>query len=117
MSCRALIKNSSDMFALVDSTGEVVYASSYSRKVFGYLPEELFGRNTFEFLHPDDREDLRGALREVFANPPCYRRLAARVREKNGRWRCVESNISSVNESDIVAIVLNGSEIGVMSAE
>ncbi len=56
---------------LADTLGEMVsrhapdgtctYASTRSRTLFGYEPEELIGHSAYEFLHPDDVEDVRGA--------------------------------------------------------
>ncbi|HEX4751284.1 MAG TPA: PAS domain S-box protein [Solirubrobacterales bacterium] len=56
---------------LAETLGEMVsrhapdagytYASSASRDLFGYEPEELVGRSAYEFLHPDDVDDVRGA--------------------------------------------------------
>ncbi len=41
--------------------GAYTYASTRSRTLLGYEPEELVGHSAYEFLHPDDVEDVRGA--------------------------------------------------------
>ncbi len=95
------------MFSLVSAAGEMLYASASSTQVFGYIPEELLGRNTFELFHPNDRENSRRALKEVLSGPPASRQLQARVREKSGQWRRVESRIFSLNEPEVAAVVVN----------
>ncbi|MFI5323722.1 MAG: PAS domain-containing protein, partial [Thermodesulfobacteriota bacterium] len=34
--------------------GRFMYASSNHKEIMGYEPEELLGRNVFEFVHPED---------------------------------------------------------------
>jgi diguanylate cyclase (GGDEF)-like protein/PAS domain S-box-containing protein len=56
---------------LAETLGEMVsrhapdttytYASSASRAIFGFEPEELVGHTAYEFFHPDDVDDVRGA--------------------------------------------------------
>jgi len=41
--------------------GSYTYASRVAKTLFGYEPEELLGRSAYEFVHPDDLEDVRGA--------------------------------------------------------
>jgi diguanylate cyclase (GGDEF)-like protein/PAS domain S-box-containing protein len=41
--------------------GTYTYASPAAKALFGYEPEELVGRSAYEFLHPDDVDDVRGA--------------------------------------------------------
>src|SRR5205085_12259846 len=42
---RILIENNADAIALTDANGIVTYANPSTRRVLGYLPEELVGRN------------------------------------------------------------------------
>lgn len=112
-----LIENSSDVIALVNAAGEVLYASASSAKVFGYLPEELVGLNTFDLIHPEDREHSRQALRDVLDMPPNPRQVDVRVCRKDGEWRWVEKTISNLlHEPRIGAIVVNCREISARNA-
>jgi PAS domain S-box-containing protein len=112
-----LVENSSDVISLVNAQGKVLYASAPSAKVFGYLPEELVGRNTFDLIHPEDRDHSRRALREVLAKPPGPRQVEVHVRRKDGGWCCVESTISNLlDEPRIGAIVVNCREISARKA-
>jgi len=116
-SFEALIENSSDVISLISAAGEVLYASASSAKVLGYLPEELVGRNTFDLIHPEDRAPSRQALLEVLAKPSGPRELEARIRQKNGQWRWVESRICNLlEEPGVAAIVVNYREISARRA-
>jgi diguanylate cyclase (GGDEF)-like protein/PAS domain S-box-containing protein len=56
---------------LADTLGELVsrhsadgtytYVSANSRELIGYEPRELIGRQSLDFIHPDDVDDVRGA--------------------------------------------------------
>jgi diguanylate cyclase (GGDEF)-like protein/PAS domain S-box-containing protein len=41
--------------------GKYTYVSAGSRKLTGYEPEELVGRSSLDFIHPEDVDDVRGA--------------------------------------------------------
>ncbi|MEI7501571.1 MAG: PAS domain S-box protein, partial [Bacteroidota bacterium] len=48
---RAITEQISDLIAITDSNGIVTYASSASKILFQFDPEEMCGRNFIEFLH------------------------------------------------------------------
>jgi diguanylate cyclase (GGDEF)-like protein/PAS domain S-box-containing protein len=50
-----------EMVSRHDADGHYLYASAGTRDLVGYEPEELIGRSGYEFIHPDDLDDLRGA--------------------------------------------------------
>ena len=105
---RALINNSSDVISLLNVAGEILYTSASSADVLGYLPQELLGRNTFDLIHPLDRENSRRALGEVLTPPPHCGQMEARFQQKDGEWRWVESTIFNLlDEPAIAAVVLN----------
>jgi PAS domain S-box-containing protein len=117
-SFKALVEHSSDVISLLNVNGEVLYASPSSRRVFGYLPEEMIGQNAFEFVHPKDRFYSETALREVMDKPPGPRQVETRMRHKSGEWCWVESTISNLlDEPPVSAIVVNYREIGIRKAQ
>jgi diguanylate cyclase (GGDEF)-like protein/PAS domain S-box-containing protein len=50
-----------EMVSRHDRHGRVTYASAGTRGLLGYEPEELIGRSSYELVHPDDIDDVRGA--------------------------------------------------------
>jgi PAS domain S-box-containing protein len=116
-SFRALVEKSPDVIFLMNAAGEMFYTSPSTAKVFGYRPEELVGRNTFELIHPQDRDLSQQAFREVLATPPGPRHLQARFLQKNGEWCWVESTLSNfLDEPRVAAIVANFRDIGARRA-
>ena len=115
---RSLIENSPDAISLVNPEGKVMYASASTAKILGYQPKELLGRNGLDLLHPQDRDRSLETLKKVLAQPQSHNRMEARVRQKDGQWRWVESTASNlIDEPHVGAIVLNYREIGTRRAE
>ena len=71
-----IIETSQDLIHVTDSYGRFVRVSPSATAVVGYLPEELLGRGANEFIHPEDIEAVRGAMR------------AARQGSGSRRFRC-----------------------------
>ena len=109
---QSLIENSPDAISLIDAQGEILYGSPSTTKLFGYLPEELVGRNCLELIHPEDRDHSSRALQEVLAKPPGPLQLDARVRHKDGNYSWVESTVSNLLfEFEVQAIVVHQRDI------
>ncbi|WP_319502206.1 PAS domain S-box protein [uncultured Draconibacterium sp.] len=51
---RSMIANISDVIAIVDKNGNNAYKSPNIERIFGWKPEELIGKSTFDLVHPDD---------------------------------------------------------------
>jgi diguanylate cyclase (GGDEF)-like protein/PAS domain S-box-containing protein len=87
---------------LAETLGEMVsrhapdttyrYASSASRALFGYEPEELVGRSAYEFLHPDDVDDVRGAQARLVNGAE---RVDVRYRHRHKEGHYVECEASA----------------------
>ena len=71
-----IIETSQDLIHVTDSYGRLVRISPSATAVLGYRPEEMQGRLAGEFIHPEDLEAVRDAMR------------AARRGRGGGRFRC-----------------------------
>src|SRR5882724_501155 len=58
-------ENVADMIAVVDVEGNRLYNSPSYHKVLGYTAEELKGSSSFDQIHPEDRNRVRGAAIEA----------------------------------------------------
>ena len=115
---QALVENSSDVISLVDPDGQILYASPSTAAVLGYQPEELLGRNGLDLIHPLDRDHTVRTLRKALADPKSPNCTQARVRQKDGQWRWVESTASNLlDEPRVGAIVMNYRQIDSRRAE
>jgi PAS domain S-box-containing protein len=97
---RLLAKYSSDVIAVLEPGGVVLYVSPACRTLFGYEPEELVGRSSYDFVDPDDASvaerthalALDGA--ELVTTPPF------RVRRKDGTLIWVETTVRPVRDAE-----------------
>ena len=59
---RLLADNATDIIATYGLDGVFEYVSPSIEGAMGYRPEELVGRSFWQFMHPDDVEDLKAAF-------------------------------------------------------
>ena len=73
---KSLVQNSTDLLAILDAEGNYTYVSPTSKKILGYEPEFLIGKNTFAFIHPDDVQNtlicLAAMATEKFIKVPLF---------------------------------------------
>ncbi|SDU36698.1 GGDEF domain-containing protein [Halopseudomonas salegens] len=65
-----LIDRLLDVVCVVDKDARFLYVSAASERVFGYRPEEMLGRTTFELMHPDDRAATQAIIAGINAGRP-----------------------------------------------
>lgn len=105
---QAVIEHSFDAVALVDADGVIRYASPSATRIGGFTPEELGGRNAFEFIHPDDVGRVRGLLDQLLQNPGGNLTATYRSRHKDGSWRWLEvTGTNLLHEPSVAAVVAN----------
>ncbi|MDP1962353.1 MAG: PAS domain S-box protein [Reyranella sp.] len=79
-----IIETSQDLIHVNDSYGKFVRVSPSTTAVLGYSPEELLGRVANEFIHPEDIETVRGAMRSARQGHGGHR-FRCRYYHKDGR--------------------------------
>ncbi|MEW6553988.1 MAG: PAS domain S-box protein [Actinomycetota bacterium] len=84
---RALIEKSTDVITILDATGVIIYESPSLQQFLGYRPEELTGRNVFDYLHPDDTPVALAAFWKGLDIPGDSSYIEVRFRHKDGSWR------------------------------
>jgi PAS domain S-box-containing protein len=103
---RALAEQSSDIIALVNAEGKVVYHNPALR-ILGYSPEERFGANAFELVHPDDLTLVSDTFRKLFSDAKALiQKSEVRLRHKDGSWRTFEAMGSNLIRNDVVESVI-----------
>jgi PAS domain S-box-containing protein len=88
---RALVEGTLDIITVVDEFGTIVYQSPSIQRHLGYQPEELMGRNLFEFVHPEDMSHIRGAFDACRTDDKASTPVEHRLRHADGVWRTFES--------------------------
>ncbi|MGD9611603.1 MAG: PAS domain S-box protein [Kiritimatiellia bacterium] len=85
-----LVKNASDVIAVIDAAGILKYVSPAEEPVSGFRPEELIGKSIREVIHPDDLAQTLQAFQATVAQPEKTHRLECRHVHKNRGWFPVE---------------------------
>jgi PAS domain S-box-containing protein len=97
----ALADAVADLVIRADRFGRITYASAAARR-FGYEPEELVGRLSTDFVHPDDLPGLLANSAALFAAGPAPRHVNRehRFRHKDGSWVWLEGNPAMLASAD-----------------
>ncbi|MFZ5969581.1 MAG: PAS domain S-box protein [Bacillota bacterium] len=74
---RQLTENTVDMLSRTNIHGIFEYVTPSHKNILGYEPEELVGKSVFEFLHPDDIEEVKTQLYDFVIN----RKVEEKVKE------------------------------------
>jgi PAS domain S-box-containing protein len=88
---RALVQNASDMIRIINRNGRIAYSSPSTIRIIGYEPSAMVGRDPFDFIHPDDRENVRAALGKVFEGTNTGIPTEYRILHADGHYVDVEA--------------------------
>jgi PAS domain S-box-containing protein len=101
---RAIVENAIDVICSFDSNGNFIAISPASRRLLGYEPYELVGRNHMEFVVEDDQRHTELALKQIMESNTAGS-YENRMRKKDGsivdvlwstQWSPVEDLVFSV---------------------
>ena len=81
----------------VDRAGRFTYASRSVERILGYTPEELVGKKHFyDLFLPSDREELKAAVFQMFADRQTFRGFANSNVSKSGQIVFLETSCTPV---------------------
>ncbi|WP_310681217.1 PAS domain S-box protein [Aliifodinibius sp. S!AR15-10] len=87
---RLITENSTDMISRHAPDGTYLYVTPSSEQLIGFTPDELVGKNAYEFFHPDDIPEIAQKHSFISAssnsNPITYR-----IKTKSGSYKWVET--------------------------
>ena len=109
---RSLIENASDTITLLDATGAITYESPSLERVLGYRPEDMIGRNVFEFVHAEDAADAVGRFHHLLSTPNQVMTLELRFRHKDGTWRILDIVARNLlNDEKVRGVIVNARDV------
>lgn len=86
-----LLENAADVVSVLAEDGTIRYESNSIEAVLGYKPEELVGKNAFEWVHPDDLMQLATDFNLVLSSEESGPICEFRFRHKDGSWRLLQA--------------------------
>jgi PAS domain S-box-containing protein len=105
---RSLVQNASDIIDVMDASGNLSYVSPPTQRLLGYAPEEMIGRNAFEFLHPDDSPRVLAELQRTAETPGVGILVEMRAIHKQGHEVWIEAVANNLlDDPDVSGIVVN----------
>ena len=108
----ALVQHSSDVIAIIEANGDLVYASPSAEKVFGYQVADLIGTKLPEIIHDDDRQHALDAIDSIRKKPGETVSLELRIRHRDQQWIDLESTATNLlHEPTVAGIVLNSRDV------
>lgn len=109
---RALTQHSRDIISLLDTEGRLVFNSAAAERISGFTLGELAGIDTFELIHPDDRDEVRRVFGTLLATPGAVATVTYRYRNKAGGWTWMEALASNhVDDPAVRGVVAHSRDI------
>jgi PAS domain S-box-containing protein len=80
-----------DLISVLDPEGRMKYHSPSIKHILGYDQGELYGKNVFDFVHPDDLQQSLAIFRKALRSRGKSEVLEHRFLHRDGRWLHFES--------------------------
>ena len=108
----SVIENITDIVTILEADGTIRYESPSITPILGYTPEELIGKNGFNFVHPDDYKRVFGTfMAGVLANK-AMDKVEVRSKHKDGSWRYLECSAKNLLlDPQVYGVVVSSRDI------
>jgi diguanylate cyclase (GGDEF)-like protein/PAS domain S-box-containing protein len=108
----AVGQNNTDLIAIVDAAGRVVYGNPIAQKLFGVTAEEAVGTQARLYLHPEDLEKNLKFFAEVVGTTGSSARQEIRTMSPAGDVRLLEVVCTNLlDDPTIHGIIINGKDV------
>jgi diguanylate cyclase (GGDEF)-like protein/PAS domain S-box-containing protein len=107
-----LVNNSSDLIAVLDERGQLLYANPAAGRVLGYSSPDEVSHDVFTLIHPDDRETAAEAFIRDISEPGIHPPAVYRFRTSTGGWRYLEVVATNCLEDPAIGgVVINARDV------
>ncbi|MBL7966958.1 MAG: PAS domain S-box protein [Prolixibacteraceae bacterium] len=97
---RHLVETINDVIYEIDPAGIIKFASPSVVNILGYTVEEVLGRNIFEFIYPEDVEEIKVSLGNLKMKD--YSFMEYRYVRKDGSINWVRSSTTAVIKDGVI---------------
>ncbi|HXY94718.1 MAG TPA: EAL domain-containing protein [Acidimicrobiia bacterium] len=109
---QAMVRDSSDIMAIVDARGNLSYASPATERILGLDPEALVRTSVFDLIHPEDRPRARAAFEVATSSPNAAQRIEFRMHHADGSWRSIEAmSTNLLHDPAIEGLVVSARDV------
>ncbi len=109
---KSLIENAPDGIAIIDLSGNFLYASPNASRHFGYNEDEFLGHAGNEFTFAEDMPLILKTIETILLNPAAKPQIKYRFQHKSGKYSWIETTFTNLLSDEAVnGIVLNFTDI------
>ncbi|MBU0993057.1 MAG: PAS domain S-box protein [Proteobacteria bacterium] len=109
---RKMVANIGDVIAIISQTAINTYKSPNIERLFGWRPEDVVGKSTWDIVHPDDLESTQDFFGTLMREPNAFGTTECRYKCKDGSYRWIEFTGSNLlHDQDIRGILGNYHDI------
>jgi PAS domain S-box-containing protein len=109
---KILAEEVTDSIGVVSEDGTIQYENPAIERILGYDRRELEGTSAFEYMHPDDRQDVIDRFSAlVTGDSRDPERVRYRMRHADGSWRWLESEASARTDPALEGYVITSRDI------
>jgi len=113
-----LLEYTQDKVAVVDESGAFVFCNAAVERILGYDREALIGEDAFQFVHPDDVDDVRAEFQWVISqDESTTETIRYRYQAADDSYVWFESRFSNVTDDAIGGYVVSSRDISEQVAE
>jgi PAS domain S-box-containing protein len=103
---RILVKNSSDVFAFLDSRGKILYRSPSIRRVGRTSEEKVLRTKFLDWIWPEDLEEAQKLFARILKSPGKTLPFQTRFRDEDGKPNWVEGFSTNYLDNPAVGAIL-----------
>jgi len=108
---RSLVQEGSDLIGILNIDGFYSFVSENYKKILGYEPCELVGKNAYQFIHPEDFVRVKDQFYQLKEQKQ-VRISPFRFRNKDNKYRWVQTIATNLlNDSAVQGIVANSWDV------
>ncbi|HET8666450.1 MAG TPA: diguanylate cyclase, partial [Terriglobales bacterium] len=109
---RTLTDNSSDIIAIVDAEGAILYLSNSIEHVLGYPRQQWDGHTVLELIHSEEAPVFAEMLHRISRTSDSRNTAEFRFRHEDGVWRHMEVTArNDLSTQNVGGIVVNARDI------
>lgn len=102
----ALLRNTSDIIAVVSTEGELKYISPALDRILGFSPQEVLNTSFLNLLNPNTKEEALQYLHDVMKQPHGEQRVEWQLQSRDGKWHTSEAYLTNLVEEPSVGGIL-----------
>jgi PAS domain S-box-containing protein len=109
---RFIAENTTDLICQHNAEGVFTYVSNSSTEIIGYSPEELLGKNPFNFLNPINVAEAQNRLSEILSTKKVNTSIFQFLKKNNEYcWLEMTSTLIEDQNNNLIAIQTSSRDI------